>query len=408
MRRFLSTALFTLLAAMAPAHAELPPVPVPAENPITEGKRLLGKILFWDEQLSSDDTVACGTCHRPAAGGSDPRTGVFPGTLPGTIDDVAGSPGIRRLDHEGNPLEDPVFGSSPQVTRRTAPAVFGALWADEVFWDGRAGGRLDDPETGETIIAAGAALENQVLATLLNDAEMAKEGRTWAELEAKLLHVRPLALADQWPDDVSDAIAHHSTYAELFRAAFGDADITAVRIAMAIASYQRTLVPDQTPWDRFRAGQEDALGPLERFGWQSFQAERCQNCHEPPLFTSNDFINIGLRRSEHDAGRAEVTGLAVDAGDMKIPTLRNVGLRPRFMHTGEFRILGEAINFYRDGASLPEVDEIPNGGAYNFNLSLQTAADLQSFLANALTDPRVAAETFPFDRPRLASERPAP
>ena len=90
---------------------------------------------------------------------------------------------------------------------------------------------------------------------------------------------------------------------------------------------------------------------------------------------------------------------------MKVPSLRNIGLRSRLMHTGEFRTLGEAINFYRTGASLPEVDEIPDAGAYTFSLSLQTAADLQSFLANALTDPRVAAETFPFDRPRLASER---
>ncbi|PCI76408.1 MAG: hypothetical protein COB20_10545 [SAR86 cluster bacterium] len=43
--------------------------PAPDENPITESKRVLGKILFWDEQLSSDDTVAYGTCHKPAAGG---------------------------------------------------------------------------------------------------------------------------------------------------------------------------------------------------------------------------------------------------------------------------------------------------------------------------------------------------
>jgi cytochrome c peroxidase len=405
MRSLMQAVLIVLIAAPAGARAELPPVPVPPENPITEDKRVLGKILFWDEQLSSNDTVACGTCHLPAAGGSDPRRGIFPGSVPGTVDDVAGSPGIRRLDRDGNPVDDPVFGANPQVTPRTSPAVFGALWASEVFWDGRAGGRLTDPVTGQTVIAEGAALENQALATLLNDAEMAKEGRTWDELEAKLGHAAPLALADEWPADVSEAIARRPTYPELFQAAFGDDEITAVRIVMAIASYQRTLVPDQTPWDRFRAGDEDALGLLERYGWQSFQTDKCQNCHEPPLFTSNDFINIGLRRSEYDAGRAGVSGLAEDAGDMKIPSLRNVGLRPRFMHTGEFRTLGEAINFYRDGASLPDVDEIPNGGAYNFSLGLQTAADLQSFLANALTDPRVAAETFPFDRPRLASER---
>ena len=56
------------LAASLTAQG-LPPVPAPAQNPITAEKAVLGKILFWDEQLSSDDTVACGTCHRPATAG---------------------------------------------------------------------------------------------------------------------------------------------------------------------------------------------------------------------------------------------------------------------------------------------------------------------------------------------------
>ena len=69
----------SLLSVVA-VGAGLPPVPVPAENPITEPKRVLGKMLFWDEQLSSDGSVACGTCHRPAFGGADPRVGRNPGT----------------------------------------------------------------------------------------------------------------------------------------------------------------------------------------------------------------------------------------------------------------------------------------------------------------------------------------
>ena len=86
--------LVLALAASSRLAAELPAVPVPVENPITEPKRVLGKILFWDEQLSSDGSVACGTCHRPAAGGADPRTRRHPGIDKGTIDDVMGSPGI--------------------------------------------------------------------------------------------------------------------------------------------------------------------------------------------------------------------------------------------------------------------------------------------------------------------------
>jgi cytochrome c peroxidase len=405
MRERFSILLVVVGLTVLPAFGELPPVPVPAENPITEPKRVLGKILFWDEQLSSDNTVACGTCHRPGAGGGDPRAGVFPGKLPGSIDDVAGSPGIRRLDADGMPVEDPVFGDLPRVTSRVAPTIFGALWADELFWDGRAPGRLVDPDTGLIAIERGAALENQILETLNNPAEMAKADRRWDELTTTLAAVEPLALADRWPADMTAAVARHASYPELFEAAFGDETISATRIAMAIATYERTLVADQTPWDRFQAGDESALGAIERIGWRSFQTLRCTSCHAPPLFTTNGFANIGLRRTEHDPGRIAQTGLGTDAGDMKIPSLRNVGLRHRLMHTGEFKVLGEAIGFYRDPSGLPDIDEMPDGGPYTFSMTQQTAGYLIAFLANALTDPRVASESFPFDRPRLASER---
>jgi cytochrome c peroxidase len=405
MRRLNLPLLIVLATAAVAAVAELPPVPVPAENPITDAKRVLGKILFWDEQLSSDDSVACGTCHRPESGGADPRFGVFPGAMPGSLDDVAGSPGIRRLDRDGNPESDPIFGDEPRVTPRIAPSIFGALWAEELFWDGRAPGKFIDPDTGRVLIAAGGALENQALMTLANDAEMAKHERSWSDLTRKLTKAAPLALADEWPADVRAAIARLPTYPELFTAAYGDRKITAARIALAIATYERTLVADQTPWDRYQSGDESALGPIELYGLQTLDSLKCTRCHVPPLFTSNSFANIGIRRSEIDQGRARVTGDPEDAGAMKIPSLRNAGLRPRFMHTGEFSALGAAINFYRNPTALPDVDEIAGGGTYSFTLSQLSAADIQLFLARSLTDPRVAAASYPFDRPRLASER---
>src|SRR5262245_66083593 len=110
--------LATLLVCATTAFAALPPVPVPAENPLTEPERVLGKMLFWDEQLSSDGSIACGTCHRPAQGGADPRVGRNPGVDKGTIDDVLGSPGIASLDRDGHPKPDPQFGNGPQVTAR--------------------------------------------------------------------------------------------------------------------------------------------------------------------------------------------------------------------------------------------------------------------------------------------------
>ena len=395
--------VFTLFALVG--RAELPPVPVPAENPITEPKRVLGKILFWDEQLSSDNSVACGTCHRPAWGGADARNAVNPATDPGTIDDVHGSPGIVRLDAHGQPSEDAVFGRGPQVTARASPSFFGALWAPAVFWDGRAGGELRDPLTGATVIAAGGALESQVIATLLNPAEMAKPGRQWDELTRALARARPLALAMNLPADVAAALAKDRSYGALFARAFGDAEISPVRIALAIATYERTLVADQTPWDRYTAGDASALSRGALFGLQALQDFHCVKCHTPPLFTNNEFFNIGLRLSDLDRGREAITGDPEDAGEMRVPSLRNSGLRARFMHTGEFGALGAAISFYRTGLPLPDRDGIPGAGIYTFNMSPVTEADIQAFLTTGLTDPRVRAEEFPFDRPRLRTEQ---
>jgi cytochrome c peroxidase len=387
------------------ASADLPPVPVPVENPITEPKRVLGKMLFWDEQLSSDNTVACGTCHRPAAGGADPRAGVNPGKDAGTIDDVQGSPGMRNLDADGRPTRHPLFGDARQVTARLAPSIFGALWADELFWDGRANGTFRDPASGAILIAAGGALESQILETLANGTEMAKPAHRWTELTETLERARPLALAVELPDDVASALENEPGYPQLFAAAFGDSEVTPARIAFAIATYERTLVADETPWDRYVAGDGTALTRGELFGWQAMQDFHCVKCHVPPLFTNNEFFNIGLRRSEFDRGREAVTGDPEDAGEMRVPSLRNVGLRPRFMHTGEFAVLGAAVAFYRTGPALPDRDDIPGGGIYAFNMSPLTEADIRTFLASALTDPRVRDEQYPFDRPILRTER---
>jgi len=395
------------VAASTPLWAGLPPVPVPRENPITEPKRVLGKILFWDEQLSSDGSVACGTCHRPSAGGGDPRAGRYPGIDKGTIDDVMGSPGIVSLDRDGHARPHPLFGSAPQVTPRLAPSNFAGIWADELFWDGRARSELKDPLTGKVAIARGGALENQALAALLNDSEMAKAGRTWADVATDLTRGRPLALATNLPPDTAAAIKTHKTYAALFEAAFGDGAITPVRIAFALATYQRTLVADQTPYDRFAAGDTSALSDRALHGWKAMQSFHCTACHTPPLFTNNEFFQIGVRRADFDRGRENVTGDPEDAGEMKVPSLRNAGLKARYMHTGEFTSLGAAIRLYINTLALPERDGIPGAGLYTFNMSGIDESDLREFIGSALTDSRVRDETFPFDRPVLRSEREA-
>lgn len=394
-----------LMTCLHPSRTfALPPVPVPRENPISEEKRVLGKILFWDEQLSSDNTVACGSCHQPRFGGADGRRARSPGPDGelGTDDDIFGSPGTFHLNRAGLHTRDPIFGRGAQVGPRAAPSSFGGLWAESLFWDGRAGGTFIDPLSGRSVIQSGGALESQAIAPIVNAVEMAQEDRRWPEIARALARAAPLALARKLPRDVQEAIARDPGYPQLFKAAFGDAQITPVRIAFAIATYERTLVADRTPWDDWKERGATPSPTLET-GWAWFQRHRCDTCHTPPLFTNNGFSNIGVRPGFEDVGRAAITGAPGDRGRMKVPSLRNAGLKRSFTHTGEFKSIDDVITLY--AAPHARRDTLPDGGEYLPRMDPTARTAINQFIIEGLTDPRVAKETYPFDRPQLRAER---
>lgn len=386
------------------AHAQLPPVPVPPENPITPAKTVLGKALFWDEQLSSDNTTACATCHIPSAGGGDPRSrtpeNLHPGPdgVFGTSDDRRGSRGVVRCAPDQRFTPDAYFFPRAQVTARRAPSAIGAAWAPELFWDGRAGSTFLDPLNQRVVATQHAALESQAAGPLVSDAEMACEMRSPQDVATKLAYAKPLALAGQLTPDLSAALAIDPTYPELFEAAFGSRSITPARIALAIATYERTLVPDQTPYDL------GTLTPAQQRGLQAFRGNgACLFCHSEPLFTDHSYANLGVRPDADDVGRFAQTQNPADMAAFKVPALRNVGLSPTYFHNGGKRTLEEVIEFYRIGGEFPGPNlDVRFSPAF---LTPAERADLVEFLRNGLTDPRVAAELPPFDRPRLASER---
>ncbi|MEZ5962352.1 MAG: cytochrome c peroxidase [Planctomycetota bacterium] len=387
----------------APAVAQLGPPPVPSQNPITPAKANLGKTLFWDEQMSSTGTVACATCHTPAAGGSDPRAPAarhpgFDGRFD-TPDDVLGSFGVIAHAAVGGYVRMPgPFPLREQVTRRKAPSVLMAAYNATQFWDGRVGGELRDPHTGQVVIGAGASLEAQVLEPPLSSVEMNFEGAGWGDIEARLVTARPLALATNVPVALDAWIAGRS-YPDLFREVFGTPDVSAVRIAMAIATYERTLVPDQAPIDDFLRGNTSALTPQEQHGKLVFeQLGLCTLCHGGTTFARARFADVGLRPLGEDRGRYAVTGAIRDDNTFKVPSLRNVGDRAPYFHNGSRRTLEEVVDFYARGGDFPSN---PFLGIQPFGMTSQDRDALLAFLRHALTDPRVAARQPPFDHPEL-------
>jgi cytochrome c peroxidase len=405
------------------------PSPYPTENPDSDAKALLGKILFWDEQLGGDDTVACGTCHRPNAGGSDPRSATASAALPGpdemldTHDDVHGSLGLVRCDAQGAPT-----GVSVQVTSRKAPTYLDAMFATRLFWDGRAECRtpgcpsssaFEDPDHPGTFpITTRGALENQAVGPPLSPVEMACEAASWAAIHADLATATPLALAKQIPAALTSFIAENeASYPKLFAAAFGDEqtsgpadEINTRRIAFAIATHERRLLSNQTPWDRWNAGEAEALTPAQVRGWELHRVH-CDSCHRAPIFSDSDFHFIGFHRPSWDPGRKAIDPEFGVAGAMRTPTLRNVGLREAtgLLHNGAGvgASLAAIIELYDQGGLVddPEIAAVPiSPSILPLNLTQDEKADLLDFLQHGLEDPRVGAQLAPFDRPLLSSE----
>ena len=362
----LAAAGMIALAATGASAADpdpFPPVSFPAANPQTDAKVLLGRELFWDVQLSSNNTVACGSCHLPEQGGSGPFA-ANPGAdgMFGTADDVQGSIGIHG-----------------QTTGRKAPSAVAAMVVSRLFWDGRAGIDFFDPENPAELAAMDAALEDQGTKPQLGASEMAFEGRTWTEILAKLSTLNGPETGMPYPT--------------LFADAFGDPALTAVRVGFAIAAYERTLVPDQAPVILWGAGGPIPSAAVER-GFDVFRgAGRCDKCHDPAnAYTDGAFHNIGVTPISDDLGRFNVTGRKKDRGAFKTPTLMNVALQDRFFHNGRFDTLEEVIEFYDRGGDFHDNQDPlirPLG------LTAGEKSDLLAFL-DALTDPNAASASGPF------------
>lgn len=407
MRIALSIVAACVLAAELSAQG-LPPPPVPPQNPITPAKTSLGRVLFWDEQLSSTRTVACGSCHVFSEGGSDPRSSIAnpasvhpgPDGLFGQPNDVVGSPGVPRNQADEQYALDPAFRLQPQVTGRRSMSVVHSAYPPLLFWDGRAGPAFTDPIGGGVVIPFGGALEAQVIGPPTSSVEMAHEGRDWNDVAARVAASQPLRLSPGVPASIAGWIAGRS-YPELFAEAFGTPEVTPVRIAMAIATYERTLIANQTPFDAFLAGNPGALTPLENQGRVLFNSPQasCNVCHGGPRLTDEQFHYTGVRPQDEDLGRFLVTGNLPDRGRMRTPSLRNVELRGPYFHNGRFATLADVVDFYDRGGDF----DAPNKPAVIRPLGLtpQQKQSLVAFLSRPLTDPRVTAETGPFERPAL-------
>jgi cytochrome c peroxidase len=249
---------------------------------------------------------------------------------------------------DGVPTHDGLDGTP--LGRRT-PSVQDAAWGELFFWDGRAG-----------------SLEEQALGPVQNPREM-----------------------NQTLDAMVGTLAANRDYDGLFAAAFPeDPKIAPVTVAKALATFERTLVSGVTPFDRWVAGDADAIGAEARRGFEVFTgAAGCSSCHSGWQFTDHAFHDVGLPSA--DLGRGDILKLPELNHAFKTPTLRNAADRAPYMHDGSLPTLEAVVEHYRSGVvqrptlspDLPRID----------GLSDRDVSDLVAFLHSLSPDPATAADS---------------
>lgn len=251
--------------------------------------------------------------------------------------------------------------------------------------------------------------------TLANVAYLARFGWAqpkWEPLETQLrrpmFSEQPVEMGTRGHEvHVLGHIKSNSVYTALFQKAFPEdaGDISFETIGRAIASFQRTIVSGNAPFDRFRSGQLNALSTSARRGWGLFKDDRlkCATCHVPPHFTDAashardepPFHNTGLYNSDGrgalpgtDQGLANETGKPDDVGRFRTPTLRNLTVTAPYMHDGSVPTLEDAIGHYAAGGRAAiggHASPRRTAGVTGFDITENEKRDLIAFL-KSLTD----------------------
>ncbi|MEI6913825.1 MAG: cytochrome c peroxidase [Armatimonadota bacterium] len=255
-------------------------------------------------------------------------------------------------------------GVSHKKGGRNAPSIINSAYTIPQFWDGRA-----------------TRLEKQAVGPVQNPVEM---DLTMADMETRL-----------------NAIPG---YVEQFADVFGSKP-TEQYVAKAIASFERTIVCDDTPYDRYVAGEKSAMTAPAIRGMKLFNGKgHCTSCHSGPNFTDSRYHNLGVGYANGkfaDPGRHNVTKDPKDMGAFLTQRLRCIAQTPPYLHDGSEKSLMEVIDLYnRGGVPNPNLDRL----MVPLNLTEREKRDLVAFL-EALSGPFPSDKQPPLPNPELTVDK---
>ncbi len=304
----------------------------------------LGKALAFDKILSGNRDISCMTCHLPSLATGDFRSL--------SIGQGATGLGTSRVHPEG------IF------IPRNAPPLFNLFAVQPLFWDGR----IFQDELGTFHTEAGAAITPEMhrvfelgttsilpLFPVVNREEMRANGGNELAL-----------ISDDHPEQVWEALMTRlggiKEYRRLFEKAYPGQrfeQMTFAHASNAIGGFfVSELAFNNSPWDRFLAGNDNAMTPVQLQGAKNFMSARCSVCHNGPALTDNKFHNVAVAQfgpgkgdgpsGRDDFGRMRVTGNPAERYAFRTPPLRNVELTAPYGHNGAFFDLREFVAHYSE------------------------------------------------------------
>lgn len=245
----------------------------------------------------------------------------------------------NAFTHHGHPLS---HGVDDRIGIRNAPPIQNMAFLKRYMWDG--------------VIHN---LNEQPVIPITNEDEM-----------------------DSSMPDVTAKLNADPEYRKLFKAAYGDENITGERVLKALSQFMVTLVSADSKYDRMKQGKE-SFSAEEKQGVHLFQ-QKCVSCHSGELFTDESFRNTGMYYNAQlkDAGRYRVTLDPSDRMKFRVPSLRNVEYTAPYMHDGRFYSLEAVLNFYSDSVEdHPNLDpELKKNGHTGIAMTVQEKQWIISFL----------------------------
>lgn len=375
-----------------PDSQDLAAIPQDPRNPLSPAKVRLGQLLYHESALGTRSsypegtgTYSCASCHH-AKGGfqANLRQGIGDGGL------GFGQRGERRQPHPS--LQAAQIDVQPVRT----PAAINTAWQPNLLWNGQFGAR--GVNVGTETRWDPALRQNSTLFVGIENNRLGFDGVETQAIAGQQAHRLGLEQIQQMP-------AYQQLFAETYPQVPASERITPINTGLAIAAFERTLLSNQAPFQRWLRGDQQALSAPELRGALVFFGKgQCSSCHSGPALNSMRFEALGLNdlvgpdvvgsnpAADQHLGRGGFTRRAEDMFKFKVPQLYNLADSPFYGHGGSIRSLEAFVDYMNAGQ--PENPRVPASQlAPQFKplgLSPAERTDLVAFLKNGLYDPNLA------------------